>query len=136
MSPGPDLTWILDELVAVPALRHAVLLSADGMMIASSAGVDRDQGDTLAAIASGMQSLSRNGAAFASGDPGEPWEYTMAKFGNSYLVLMAAGAGSYLAVGAGGDADLDDVAHRMLKTIDRLGEALGLAPRQAQASSA
>ena len=49
---------------------------------------------------------------------------------------MAAGDGSYLAVGADRDADIADVAYRMRKTIDRVGQTLGIAPRQDQASGA
>ncbi|MFF4020672.1 roadblock/LC7 domain-containing protein [Streptomyces sp. NPDC001843] len=135
-APSADLSWILDELVNVPHTRHAVLLSADGLLTAASSGVDRELGETVAAIASGMQSLSRAGAAFASGDPNSPWEQTLTQFGNSFLVLMAAGDGSYLAVGADRDADIADVSYRMLKTIDRVGQTLAIAPRQDRTGSA
>ncbi|MFF8992511.1 roadblock/LC7 domain-containing protein [Streptomyces sp. NPDC014983] len=135
-APSADLSWILDELVDVPHIRHAVLLSADGLLTAASSGVDRELGETVAAIASGMQSLSRAGAVFASGDPNSPWEQTLTQFGNSFLVLMAAGNGSYLAVGADREANIEDVSYRMIKTVDRVGQTLGLALRQDRAGSA
>ncbi|MFG2440561.1 roadblock/LC7 domain-containing protein [Streptomyces sp. NPDC048508] len=136
LAPGADLNWILDDLVNVPHTRHAVLLSADGLLNAASSGVNREMGETVAAIASGMQSLSRAGANFASGDPDSPWEQTLTQFGNSFLILMAAGEGSYLAVSADREADLGDVSFRMLKTIDRVGEVLGIAPRHGGAGGA
>ncbi|MDX3075822.1 roadblock/LC7 domain-containing protein [Streptomyces sp. MI02-7b] len=129
MSTRPDVSWILDDLVAVPHGRNAVLLSADGLQVAASAGVDRDLADQVAALASGMQALSRNGAGFV-GDEQTPWQLTMVHYKFGFLFVIAAGAGSFLVTSAGRDVDVEGFSHRMTKAVDRLGEQLAVAPRQ------
>lgn len=122
-----DLGWILDELLRTPHTLRAILLSSDGLMSASSRDVERDMADRMAAAVSGMQALSREAAEFA--DAEGAWEMTMIQFRSGYLFVMAAGDGSYLALSAGGDADVENVSYAMEETVDRLGRQLGIATR-------
>lgn len=62
-----DLSWMLDSALEVPEARHAILVSADGLLMARSKDVGKDHGDTVAAAMSGMQSLSRTVADFCGG---------------------------------------------------------------------
>ena len=136
--PVPDLSWVLNELVSLPEARHAVLLSADGLSTAASTGVDPDMADQVAALASGMQSLSRNGARFVTGADGEtPWQQTVVSFGAGYLIISSAGDGSsYLVVSAGKAVDMEILSDRIAKTVQRLGTELAVAPRQPRAEDA
>lgn len=88
-----DLGLILDEelVKALPGVLRAVLLSRDGLVVTTSEGVERDLADTMAAAASGLLSLSREGAAFADCSD-SPLELTLIQYGDGYLVGMAAGA--------------------------------------------
>lgn len=131
----PDLGWLLDELVAAPEARNAILLSADGLMTASSQNLDRDLADRVAAMASGMQSLSRSGAQFVE-PGGSPWEQTMALYQHGYLFTIAAAAGSFLIASAGRDVDVAAFSHQMALTVKRLGKELAVAPRNSQAGTA
>jgi predicted regulator of Ras-like GTPase activity (Roadblock/LC7/MglB family) len=131
----PDLSWILDELVSAPEARRAVLLSADGLQTAASDGVDRDTADTVAAMASGMQSLSRNGATFVSSNK-TPWQQTMVSYDDGFLFIIAAAEGAFLVVSAGPGVDIAAFSYQMTKTVERLGPELAVAPRQPQAESA
>ena len=54
-----DLSWMLDSALELPEAQHAILVSADGLLMARSKEVGRDHADTVAAAMSGMQSLSR-----------------------------------------------------------------------------
>ncbi|MFK0017001.1 roadblock/LC7 domain-containing protein [Streptomyces sp. NPDC091027] len=128
MSLSPDINWILNDLVKFAGARHAVVLSADGLMVAASADVGRDLADTVSAIASGMQSLSRAGGKFVQGEP-TAWQQTMVSYTDGYIFILAADEGSYLVVSAGQDADVEGLSYRMGKTIDSLGPALRVAPR-------
>lgn len=124
-----DLGWILDEhILRLPHTLRALVLSADGLKIVSSQGIEVDMADRLAANISGMQALSREAAEFAD-CAGGPWEMTMIKYGRGYLFIMAAGSGTYLAVSAGQDADVEAVSYAMEKTIDRLGQEMNVAAR-------
>src|SRR5580704_7795903 len=65
-----QLSWLLDNLVArVQHVRQAVVLSRDGLVVAASQNVSREDGDHLAALAAGVQSLARGATRqFAGGE--------------------------------------------------------------------
>ena len=49
-----DLAWMLDELVAVPNVLYAVVLSTDGLIIQKSTLLPQDAAEILAAGASSL----------------------------------------------------------------------------------
>lgn len=118
-----ELGWMLDDVLKVPEARHAILLSADGMLRAHSADIERDDAERLAAGLSGVQSISRSTAEFC-GTPGTPWRQTLIEFAHGYVFLAAAGEGAYLAVSTSQDVDMEAVTYRMHKLVDRLGREL------------
>lgn len=129
------LGWILDEhLLRLPHTLHALLLSADGMVAATSQDVPRDMAERMAATASGLQSLSRQGAEFAACED-SPWELTMIKFSDGYLYLMAAGTGTFLVVSTSDKADVEAVSFAMEKTVDRLGQEMAITSRNSPEAS-
>jgi predicted regulator of Ras-like GTPase activity (Roadblock/LC7/MglB family) len=124
-----ELGWMLDEVLKVPEARHAILLSADGMLRSHSQGISRDEAERQAAALSGLQSISRSTAEFC-GDESTPWQQTLVEFANGYVFLVAAGTGAYLAVSATQHVDMETVTYRMQKLVDRLGKELTSPPRQ------
>ncbi|MGW8764319.1 roadblock/LC7 domain-containing protein [Streptomyces sp. NPDC055815] len=126
-----NLGWVLDDLVRLPYTLHALLLSADGLRAASSQGVDRDMADRMSAAVSGMQALSGQAAEFANCQSA-PWELTMIQYRDGYIFIMAAGQGTYLAVSAGKEADVESVSYAMEKAIGRVGQEMYLAARNGQ----
>lgn len=130
-----ELGWMLDEVLKVPEARHAILLSADGMLRAHSSGINRDDADRQAAALSGIQSISRSTAEFCA-DEDSRWRQTLIEFVDGYVFLVAAGTGAYLAVSATADVDMEAVTYRMHKLVDRLGKELTSPPRQGAGSPA
>ncbi|MGW0843772.1 roadblock/LC7 domain-containing protein [Streptomyces sp. NPDC002787] len=124
-----ELGWMLDDVLQVPEARHAILLSADGMLRAHSAGIARDDAERLAAGLSGLQSISRSTAEFC-GSTDSPWRQTLIEFGHGFVFLVAAGEGAYLAVSTGDEVDMESVTYRMHKLVDRLGRQLTSPARQ------
>ncbi|MGW0735161.1 roadblock/LC7 domain-containing protein [Streptomyces sp. NPDC002851] len=124
-----ELGWMLDEVLRVPEALHAILLSADGMLRAHSAEIDRDDAERLAAGLSGVQSISRSTAEFC-GRPDTPWQQTLIEFAHGYVFLVAAGEGAYLAVSTTENVDMEAVTYRMHKLVDRLGRELTSPIRQ------
>lgn len=124
-----ELGWMLDEVLKVPEARHAILLSADGMLRAHSKGIARDEAERQAAALSGLQSISRSTADFCGGG-GSPWRQTLVEFAGGYVFLVAAGAGAYLAVSSTENVDMEMVTYRMQKLVDRLGKELTSPPRK------
>lgn len=124
-----ELGWMLDEVLKVPEARHAILLSADGMLRSHSADIGRDDAERLAAGLSGLQSISRSTAEFC-GARETPWRQTLIEFAHGYVFLVAAGEGAYLAVSTSENVDMEAVTYRMHKLVDRLGRELTSPARQ------
>ncbi len=126
-ASSADLTWLLDDLVGrVKQAEHAVALSTDGLLMASSRGLSRDDGEHLAAMAAGIQSLARGaGKRFGGGQV----QQTIIEMQSSFLFVTAAGRNACLAVLAGQDADVGLIAYEMALLVRRVGEHLGTEPR-------
>ncbi|UCM86707.1 roadblock/LC7 domain-containing protein [Streptomyces marincola] len=118
---------LLDELVErVPAVRHALVLAADGLPRGASRALGREDGEQLAAMASSFHSLARGvGRHFKTGGTRQ----TLVELDDAFLLVTAAGAGSALAVFAESDADIGQVAYEMALLVKRVGPLLATAPR-------
>ena len=125
-----DLGWLLDEMVSqVPAVRHAVVLSTDGLAIAASAQLRREDSEHLAAVASGFHSLAKGaGRHFEAGTVRQ----TMVEFDGGFLFVVAAGGGSCLAVFSAAESDIGLIAFEMARLVRQVGEHLYAAPRAAE----
>ncbi|MFB7630883.1 roadblock/LC7 domain-containing protein [Streptomyces sp. NPDC056149] len=128
-----DLSWMLDSALELPEAQHAILVSADGLLMARSKEVGRDHADTVAAAMSGMQSLSRTVANFCNtdGPNARPqWRQTLVEFDHGWVFLISAGEGAYLAVSASPDVDMAEISFRMQQLVGQLGKALTSPPRE------
>ncbi|GHH62864.1 roadblock/LC7 domain-containing protein [Kitasatospora indigofera] len=123
------LNWLLDELVSrVPQVRYAVMLSSDGLAMGTSAGLGREDGEHLAAVASGLHSLAKGaGRHFGAGEVRQ----TMVELEDGFLFVAVAGESSCLAVFSTAEADLGLVAYEMARLVRRVGEHLYASPRGA-----
>lgn len=124
-----ELDWLLDDLVLrVAEVRHAVVLSNDGLAVDASSDLRREDAEHLAAVASGFHSLAKGtGRHFGSGAVRQ----TMVEMDDGFLFVAAAGDGSCLAVLSTGTADIGLVAYEMALLVKRVGEHFYSAPRAA-----
>ena len=125
---GTDVGWLVDGFTQrVPGVAHAAVVSADGLLMASSSGLPRDRADQLSAVASGLGSLT-NGAAmcFSAGSVVQ----TVVEMQGGFLLLMAISDGSWLAVLASPTSDIGLVGYEMTLLVERVGEHLSPALRQ------
>ncbi|MEV6603780.1 roadblock/LC7 domain-containing protein [Kutzneria sp. NPDC051319] len=129
-----DLNWLLDNLVErVVDARHAVVLSADGLLIGKSDGLSRDDSDQLSAMASAFQSLARGaGRHFGGGQVRQ----TIVEMEHAFLFVTAAGRGACLAVLAVESADVGLIAYEMNLLVKQVGVYLSSAPRNPEAATA
>ena len=127
MSQASELDWLLDDLVArVVYISRAVILSRDGLTIAASARLSKEDADHLSAAAAGFQSLARGvGRHFGGG----PARQIIVEMEAEFLFVTAAGEGSCLAVLSSSSADVGLVAYEMAVLVRRVGEHLGVSPR-------
>lgn len=114
-TPGQELAWLLSALVdRVPHTRSALLLSSDGLPRAAH-GLAGDGADHLAAIASGLFSLSRSAGEMFDGGCGV--RQVVAELDDTLLFVTAAGEGAVLAVLAGRQADVGVLGYEMSQMV-------------------
>ncbi|MFD9816938.1 roadblock/LC7 domain-containing protein [Streptomyces sp. NPDC059080] len=124
-----SLDWMLENLLQkTPGTRHALVLSRDGLKLCHSPGLTVDQADQLAAIASGIQSLS-HGASVEFGDGTGGVRQAMTEFHGGILFIVEAGHGAHLALLAVEDADVGLIGFNMNELVEQIGEYLAAAPR-------
>lgn len=114
---------LLDGLVnRVAHAERGIVLSNDGLLVASSQGLSREEAEHLAAVASGFQSLARGtGHYLGGGDVRQ----TIIELEKGFFFITAAGPRACLAVHAGADADMGLIAYEMARLVPCLHEALG-----------
>jgi predicted regulator of Ras-like GTPase activity (Roadblock/LC7/MglB family) len=122
-----QLSWLLDNLVSqVDQVKQAVVLSRDGLVVAASRDLTREDGEHLSALAAGVQSLARGaGEHFAAGEVRQ----TIIELESMFLFVMAAGEGTCLAVLAAAGANAAVVAYEMAMLVRRMGKYLDAEPR-------
>ena len=124
---GQQLNWLLDDLASrVDHFRQAVILSRDGLPVASSRGLNREDSEHLSALAAGVQSLARGaGEHFGVGEVRQ----TIIELEQAFLFITSAGYGSCLAVLCSASADAGLIAYEMAMLVKRAGPHLAAHPR-------
>jgi uncharacterized protein len=98
-----------------------VVVSADGLLLASSRGLPKDRADQLAAVSSGLTSLARGAAkVFEGGTVAQ----TVVEMANGFLFLMSVSDGSCLAVLGSPESDIGLVVYEMTLLVERVGQQL------------
>ncbi|ARX88712.1 roadblock/LC7 domain-containing protein [Streptomyces alboflavus] len=127
MAQNTGLGWLLDDLTKrVEHVRHALVLSNDGLVTGASSDLEREDAEHLAAVSSGLHSLAKgSGRHFHAGNVRQ----TMIEFDDAVLFVTAAGDGSCLCVLSSAQADIGQVAYEMTLLVNRVGEHLGVGAR-------
>jgi uncharacterized protein len=126
-----SLGWLLDDLVErVPSARQAIVLSVDGLLMATTDGMPQADAEHMAAIAAGFQSLARGASRhFQSGAVRQ----TIVEMESAFLFVTAAGQGACLAVLAEAASDIGLIAYEMAMLVKRVGQTLSTPSRPAAA---
>ncbi|MET7773181.1 roadblock/LC7 domain-containing protein [Nocardia sp. NPDC005366] len=121
------LDWLLDGLVdRTPGSEQAMVLSADGLPLARSRTLRREDAEHLAAMASALHSLARGvGSRFDKGS----LRQTVVELAEGYLVVTEAGQGTCLAMLAAIEADLGLIAYEMNVIVGQVRDQLAAVPR-------
>jgi predicted regulator of Ras-like GTPase activity (Roadblock/LC7/MglB family) len=127
-----DLDWLVSRFVAdVSDAAHAILVSADGLLMAASDSIPGERGEQLAAVSSGLASLSVGASRLFEG--GAVLQ-TIVEMEQGYLMLMSVGDGSHLAVLTQNAADIGQVGYEMALLVERVGRAVEAGARVAPPS--
>jgi len=113
------LDWLLNDLVArATHVEKAIVLSRDGFVLGSSAGLSREDAEHLSALAAGIQSLAKGGAQHFGGGL---VHQTVIDMDCGFLFVTAAGDNTCLAVLAAPNADVGLVAYEMALVVKQVG---------------
>ena len=128
------LDWLLAEFTrSTPGVLRAVVVSVDGLRLATSPGVDTALADQLSAAASGLVSLGRGTAHLL--DCG-PLTQTILEMAGGYLFVSSIARGATLAVHAERACDMGMVGYEMAMLAARVGHALDRGVRAQSGSGA
>lgn len=117
-----DFNWLLNGFAErVTGVVHAVVVSADGLLVAASDHLPRDSADHFAAVTSSLVSVVKSAARLFDDDD---MRQTVVEMGRGYLLVMSIRDGSSLAALASREAELGVVGYEMAKLAKAAGEAL------------
>lgn len=121
------LDWLVTRFVdEVHDAAHAILVSADGLLMAASESIPDDRAEQVAAVSSGLASLAVGAARLFQG--GAVLQ-SIIEMECGYLMLMSVGDGSNLTVLTQDGADIGQVGYEMALLVDRVGRAMGAEAR-------
>mgnify|MGYP001439619162 FL=1 len=117
-----DLDWLMTRFVTdVADAAHAILVSADGLLMAASSSIPSERAEQVAAVSSGLASLAVGAARLFDG--GAVLQ-SIVEMEMGYLMLMAVGDGSNLTVLTTEQADIGQVGYDMALLVDRVGRTV------------
>lgn len=117
-----ELDWLLDDFVdRVPGASSAEVVTADGLVLCVSAQISGDSADQLAAITSGLASLT-DGAAqfFAAGTVRQ----VIVEMDDGFLFVARVSDGSALALLCESNCDIGLIGYEISLLIGRIGKVL------------
>jgi predicted regulator of Ras-like GTPase activity (Roadblock/LC7/MglB family) len=114
-----NFSWLVEDFVSrVAGVAHAIVVTADGLLLAGSERLPTDRAEQLAAVASGLVSLNLGAArCFEAGEV----KQTVVEMERGYLFLMSISDGSCLAVLAAPNCDIGLIGYAMTRLVERVG---------------
>ena len=122
-----DLNWLVTEFTTrVEDVAHAIVVSADGVPLALSAGIPAAAVEQFAAITSGLTGLMQGAArAFEGGAAMQ----ALIEMDDGLMFVKVISDGSSLAVLAAPECDTSQVSYEINRLVRAVGERLTPAVR-------
>lgn len=126
-AAASGLDWLMVSFARqVPDVAHAITVSGDGLRLACSADLPIDQADHLAAVISGLASLTGGAArVMLAGTVRQ----TIVDMDGGVMLLMAVGDLALLGVLAAPGCDLGQIGYETAMLVNRVADALDPRPR-------
>ncbi|MCQ4040510.1 roadblock/LC7 domain-containing protein [Streptantibioticus rubrisoli] len=114
--------WLVTNFTErVPNVAHAVVISADGLLLTASDRLPDDCAEQLATVAAGAISLIQGASDCL--DNGDVLR-AVVQMERGNMLLMSVRDGSCLVVLAAPDCEIGQVAYEMTVLVDKVGEML------------
>ena len=121
-AEAQNFNWLLGAFVEeTPGVLYTIAVSSDGLLVASSGGLERSAAEQLAAIVSGLVSLAEGADRCLDGDG---VEQMIVEFGNGFLFVTALGGTAAVGVLADKEGEIGLIAYEMTLLVARAGPAL------------
>jgi uncharacterized protein len=139
----PDLGWMLRPLIEIPGVRHAVVVSEDGLRLGHDSAqrltgpvssLSLAEAESLSAACAAMNMTGRSTASLLFG-PGAGVRQLMLESEHGFVLFTHTGVGAHLGVATGTDADVGLVAQQMQLLVAKIGDQLNSRPRDPVADS-
>ncbi|MET7933955.1 roadblock/LC7 domain-containing protein [Streptomyces sp. NPDC005322] len=138
ISRLPDVGWMLRPLTQIPGVRHAVVVSEDGLRMGhgsaeglsgevSTLGVD--EAESLAAACAALTVTSQSTVSLLFGDEAGVRQLMIESDGG-FVLFTSAGRSASLGVATDAEADVGLVAQQMQLLVARIGAHLSSRPRE------
>ena len=122
-----DLNWLVTQFTTrVEDVAHAIVVSADGVPLALSAGIPDSALEQLSAIISGLTSLMQGAGRVLEGGFATQ---ALVEMEGGMLFVKAVSDGSSLAVLTAPECDTRQVSYEMTRLVGAVGELLTPAVR-------
>lgn len=122
-----NIDWLLNDFAdRVTGVTHAVGVSADGILVASTRSLEAAGAEQLAAMASGLVSLLSGAARLLSA---QPVASNLTEMNGAFMFSMAVSDGASLLVVADHTCDIGQVSYEMAELVNKVGPALTPAAR-------
>jgi predicted regulator of Ras-like GTPase activity (Roadblock/LC7/MglB family) len=127
-----DLNWLVNSFVdRIPGASSAVVVTTDGLVLAMSERIAKDSADQLAAVTSGLASLTAGAArCFNAGRVSQ----VIVEMAGGFLFVTTVSDGSALAVMCEPECDIGLIGYEMSLLVTRIGQVLTPALRTALTS--
>lgn len=117
-----NFNWLIDDFVDKTAgVTDAIAVSSDGLLIATSRSLERQDAEQVAAIVTGMVSLSE-GASRAFGFDG--LQQVIVSMRGGFMFVSSISLGSALGVVAKAGCDIGLVGYQTTLLVEKAGELL------------
>ncbi|MGP3971016.1 roadblock/LC7 domain-containing protein [Streptomyces sp. 6N223] len=126
--PKADLSFVLNPILEIPEVQHAMVITADGFFEAHS-GLDHDSAEKLSAVLASLLASGR-GTSHTYFGGRSLLRQVMVETHDGYVFVIPAAEGTYLAVFTGSGVAMDNVCYEMQKQVQTLGKAMVSPPRR------
>jgi predicted regulator of Ras-like GTPase activity (Roadblock/LC7/MglB family) len=117
-----NFNWLIDDFVnSTAGVTDAIAVSSDGLLIAASKSLEREDAEQVAAIVTGLVSLS-DGASRAFGFAG--LQQVIVSMYGGYMFVSSISLGSALGVVATSGCDIGAIGYQTSLLVERAGELL------------
>ncbi|WP_030548236.1 roadblock/LC7 domain-containing protein [Streptomyces albus] len=119
-----DMTWALNELARERGIVNVLLFTSDGLLLAASDGLSREDAERACAAFSGMKALNQDLSGFcglndgdADGDGRLTWRHIVSDMKDHTVLVFAAGRRTGVGVSVRGDSMSQEVAVAITATM-------------------